>query len=281
VSRPTGTLAALVGASHPVPSAAVTAFSVAVSVSLGRSAAGCVLVALAVLTGQLSIGWSNDLVDRGRDRAAGRSDKPLAEGRVGTRAVTTVCAAAALCCVPLSLASGVLAGSVHLVAVAGGWAYNLGLKRTWASPLPFAMSFALLAAFLTLGLPGDPWPRPWALAAGGLLGMGAHFLNVVPDIEDDLAAGVRGLPHRLGPQAAAVVGAVLLAAACVLVVVGPAGATPWWAWGGLAVAVGCAAAAALGARGRPAAQGRGPFLLAVATAAIAVALLVARGGALT
>ena len=274
-------LGALLGASHPLPSAAVTTFSVAVSAALGRSGPGVVLVGLAVLAGQLSIGWSNDLLDHGRDQVAHRSDKPLATGRVAAPTVAAACAAAALACVPLSLASGVLAGTVHLVAVAGGWAYNLGIKRTWASPLPFAVSFALLTAFLTLGLPDEPWPQPWALATGALLGVGAHFLNVVPDVADDLDAGVRGLPQRLGPGWAAVSGAALLATACALVVVAPDGAAPWWAWVGLAGAVGCAAAAAaFGARSEPGSRGRAPFLLAVVTAAIAVLLLVARGGAL-
>ena len=41
---------------------------------------------------------------------------------------------AAACCVPASLALGVLAGVVHLVAVASGWAYDLVLKPTPASP---------------------------------------------------------------------------------------------------------------------------------------------------
>src|SRR3712207_7375206 len=32
------------------------------------------------------------------------------------------------------------------------------------------------------------------------LGVGAHLLNVLPDLEDDAATGVRGLPHVLGPR---------------------------------------------------------------------------------
>jgi 4-hydroxybenzoate polyprenyltransferase len=141
------------------------------------------------------------------------------------------------------------------------------------------VSFALLTAFITLGLPGAPWPQPWALAAGALLGVGAHFLNVVPDVEDDLASGIRGLPQRMGPRGSAVVGAALLALATVLVVVGPAGPVPWWAWAGLAAAgltAGLAAAAGLRRT-----TGRLPFLLAVATAAVAIVLLVARGSDLT
>lgn len=269
----------LLRAAHPLPSAAVTAFSAAASAAAGRSATGSLLAAAAVATGQLSIGWSNDLLDRARDERAARSDKPLATGEVPPRLVTVACAMALVLCVPLSLASGWRAGVVHLVAVAGGWAYNLGLKRTVLSALPFAVSFGLLTAFITLGLPGSPWPRGWALAAGALLGVGAHFLNVVPDVDDDLAAGVRGLPQRLGARRSAVTGALLLWVACLLVVLGPAPPVPGWAWAGLVVAGLTAASAATLGRRRTA--GRGPFRLAVATAAVAVGLLVARGSHLT
>ena len=270
----------LVAASHPLPSAAVTAFSVAVAAAAGRSPGGAVLTGLAVLAGQLSIGWSNDLLDRGRDIAAGRSDKPLATGAADPGLVRLATVVAVVACVPLSLANGLLAGTVHLVAVAGGWAYNLGLKRTWASPVPYAVSFALLTCFITLGLDGAPWPKPWAVAAGALLGVGAHFLNVVPDVEDDLAEGVRGLPQRIGARASAVTGAVLMATASALVVSGPEGPVPWWGWLGLVAAIGAAVAAAVsGIRHR--AHPSAPFLLAVVTAAVTVGLLIARGADLT
>lgn len=286
-TRPAGAraAAALAAAAHPLPTVAVTALATAVSAAAGRSVTGCLLVATAVLTGQLSIGWSNDLLDRNRDRVAQRQDKPLVTGGIGTRAVTVACAAAVVVCVPLSLGSGTLAGSVHLVAVAGGWAYNLGLKRTALSFAPYAASFALLTAFITLGLPGSPWPQPWALAAGALLGVGAHFLNVVPDVDDDLAAGVRGLPQRLGADRSAVIGAVLMAGAGVLVVLGPAGPVPPSGWLGLAAAVaaaaGSGAAGALRRRGVRGVTGRSPFVLGVVTAVVTVALLVGRGGTLT
>ena len=226
-----------------------------------------------MLTGQLSIGWCNDLVDRGRDLAAGRRDKPLVTGAVRTRVVALACGLSAAACVPLSLASGWRAGVAHLAGVAGGWAYNVGVKRTVWSWLPYAASFALLTAFLTLGLPGHPAPPVWLLLAGALLGTGAHFLNVVPDVEADLASGVRGLPQRLGAARAAVGGSVLLTAAVLVVTVGP-GRPPWWAWVGLGAATGCATGAAVsGSRRDP---GRLPFLLAVSTAVLAVGLLVAR-----
>ena len=52
--------------------------------------------------------------------------------------------------------------------------------------------------------------------------MGAHLLNVLPDLADDAATGVRGLPHRLGPRRIAPVAAVVLVVASAVVLVGAA-----------------------------------------------------------
>jgi 4-hydroxybenzoate polyprenyltransferase len=265
--------AALLRSAHAPPTIAVTALATTLAATSGRNLTGTILVATAVLTGQLSIGWCNDLVDRDRDRAAGRSDKPVATGAVSAQVVRLACGGAAAACIPLSLASGWRAGLCHLVGVAGGWAYNLGLKRTLLSWLPYALSFALLGAFLSLGLAGHPAPHWWVLAAAALLGVGAHFLNVVPDVVADRLAGVNGLPQRLGADRARTGGAVLLAAAAAIVTLGP-GSPPAWALGGLAAAVALAASAATTGR---ATGSRRPFLLALATAVVTVALLIGRG----
>jgi 4-hydroxybenzoate polyprenyltransferase len=264
---------ALFRAAHVAPTLAVTALATAIAATSGRDLRATVLVAAAVLTGQVSIGWCNDFVDRNRDRVAGRADKPIATGSVSPGMVAVASACAATACVPLSLASGWRAGLCHLVGVAGGWAYNLGVKRTLLSWLPYALSFAMLGAFLALGLPGHPAPHGWLLAGGALLGVGAHFLNVVPDVDADRRTGVLGLPQRLGAARSRTAGAVLLAAAAAVVTLGP-GDPPPWALVGLALAVGLAGAAAtLGRR----AGSRLPFLLALATAAVTVALLVGQG----
>lgn len=271
-------VADLVRASHPEPTVAVTLLATAVSASAGRSPAGCLLVALTVLAGQLSIGWSNDAIDERRDVAAARRDKPLASGRLARRTVTAAALTAAAACGPLSLANGWRAGAAHLAAVGGGWAYNLGVKRTVLSWLPYAVSFGLLPVFIVRGLSGHPAPNSWVVLAGSLLGVGAHFLNVVPDVADDLAAGVRGLPQRLGAQASRAAGALLLAAAAAVVTFGPDGPVPWWAYAGFALAAVTSLLAALLGRS---AGSRAPFLLAIVTAAVAVALLVARGAVLS
>ena len=74
-----------------------------------------------------------------------------------------------------------------------------------------SISGAVLAviAGVVAAAPGTPTAPWWLVAAGGALGAAAHLANVAPDIEDDLATGVRGLPHRLGPVPSAITCAVL------------------------------------------------------------------------
>ncbi len=175
----------------------------------------------AVLTGQLSVGWHNDWLDAGRDAAAGRPDKPVAAGDISRRTVTRCALGALTAAVPLSFASGWRAGLVHLTAVLLAWSYNARLKATAVSFVPYAVAFPLLVAFVTLGGPAASWPPWWALAAAALLGCSAHLVNAVPDLADDLAAGVRGLPHRLGRARSVTATVVLLLAATAVESFGP------------------------------------------------------------
>jgi 4-hydroxybenzoate polyprenyltransferase len=261
---------------HPEPTAAVTLMVTALAVTAGRSATGVVLVALAVLTGQLSIGWLNDALDATRDKAVGRTDKPVVAGAVSVRTVRAAALVAGLVCVPLSLASGLIAGGAHLVAVAAGWAYDLGLKSTPVSVLPYVLCFGLLPAFVVLGLPGSPVPPWWLPLGGALLGAGAHFANVLPDLDDDATTGVRGLPHRLGATGSRMAAAGLMLAATVVLALG-APVARGLAWSVPVVAI-VVLAAGFRAGRRP--GSRAPFRAVLVVAAIAVILLVAAGPAI-
>lgn len=261
---------ALLAACHPAPTAAVTAVTAMLAVAYGHTARTAVPLLIAVLAGQLTIGWSNDLLDVGRDRAAGRRDKPLARGDVAPATVRRAIALAGIVCVTASFACGAPAGSVHLVfGVAAGWAYNLRLKRTLWSPLPYAVAFAALPLIVTLARAGRGYPPAWAMAAGALLGVGAHLLNALPDLADDLRSGVRGLPQRLGPHRVQRAAPIVLLAGSAVVVLGPGPPVPAWAWLTLGLTT---VLAGLAARLR----GRAPFLAAVAIAVLDVALLVGR-----
>ncbi|GAA1690038.1 hypothetical protein GCM10009830_42060 [Glycomyces endophyticus] len=214
---------ALVQASHPLPALAVTLVTAGLAASTGRSVPGIAAIAVAVLLGQLSVGWLNDLVDAPRDAEAGRAGKPLASGDLHPAIASAAVALAAPAAVLLTLVSGVPATLAHLAALVSAWAYDLGVKSTPFSVAPFAVSFGLLPAIVSLGEPGSPWPPLWLTAAAAALGSGAHFVNVLPDLADDAATGVRGLPHRLGAGATRLLAAGLVLTASALLAFGPPG----------------------------------------------------------
>ncbi|MEZ0071121.1 4-hydroxybenzoate polyprenyltransferase [Planotetraspora sp. GP83] len=270
-------VAGLGRACHPGPTVAVTALVTALAVASGRDAPGCALVAVAVLTGQLSVGWCNDAVDAGRDAAVGRTAKPIVAGLVSARTVFAAAIIALVLCVPLSLACGLAAGAVHLIAVAAAWAYNLGLKATVFSWLPYATGFGAVPVFVAAGLPGRQWPAWWAVAAAALLSCGAHLANVLPDITADVATGVRGWPQRLGPGRVRALIPVPPMVASALLVLAPPGAPSALGWVGLA-AVALSGAAGLLLAGR---SPKAPFAAAIVCAAVDVVLLIATGTGIT
>ncbi|MFI1248866.1 UbiA family prenyltransferase [Streptomyces anulatus] len=272
-ARRRGRVVGLALACHPGPALAVTALGCALALGSGLGGSRSALVTAAVLTGQLSVGWCNDAYDARRDADAGRRGKPAADGTVEARAVWAAAAVALFLCVPLSLACGALAGAVHLGAVTAAWLYNLRLKATALSWLPYVAGFGALPAAVALSLPGGPWPRWWTVTAGALLGFAAHLADTLPDIAADRASGIRGLPHRLGERGTRLLLPAPLLGATAVLAFGPPG--PVDAGGAAALVLAGAAALAgpaLGRRWRKAALAG-----AVAVAAVDLALLLARG----
>jgi 4-hydroxybenzoate polyprenyltransferase len=222
---------------HPLPSVAVTTLAAGLAALAGLSVGRAALVTAAVFTGQLSIGWSNDYLDAERDRAVRRSDKPVAVGAVAPRVAGIAAVAALIVTIALSAALGWPGGAAALVIVLCGWIYNLGLKGTALSWLPYAIAFGMLPAVATLSASPSRWPAAWALSAGALLGVAAHLANVLPDLREDDATGIRGLPHRLGARATALTAAAILLAASAAILFGPGGRAGLWGWVGFLAAV--------------------------------------------
>jgi 4-hydroxybenzoate polyprenyltransferase len=249
VPRPAGgparALRALALATHLGPTVAVTTVATLLAVAAGLPGGRVTLVCAAVLAGQASIGWSNDWLDADRDRAVARADKPVVQGAVQPGGLRSAALIAAGLTVVLSLLVGVVPGLLLLVLVASGWAYNAGLKRSAASLLPYVTGFGALPAGVVAAAPGTPVAPWWLVTAGGALGAAAHLANVAPDLEDDLATGVRGLPHRLGARVSALTAALLLGGASLVLVVGPDGPPTGAGWAGLGLAVPAVAVAAL------------------------------------
>jgi 4-hydroxybenzoate polyprenyltransferase len=267
---------ALIITSHPGPSLAITALTTLLAAQAAPHGLGSALTAPALLAGQLSIGWSNDACDAARDAAAGRTDKPLARGDIGAAAVWTAAVAAAAAGLALALVIGPVTGALYTLLVVSGWAYNLGLKSSLASGVMYLLGFGLLPTYAASTLPGHPAARWPVTVAAGLLGLGAHFAIVLPDLAADAATGVRGLPQRVaarwGPGAVRATALAVLLTASVLLLLGAT--RRWIAIPGLVAALLLAVAAARG-------TGRTPFLAAIGIAAVDILLFTAGGEALS
>ncbi len=272
------TVAALARAAHPLPTAAVTGFAVLLAVVVGNGAGECALLAAAVLTGQLTVGWSNDLVDAAADAEVGRLSKPLAAGELSTGLVGRCLVAATMATVALSLAAGWRPGLAYLFALACGWLYNTWLKGTWLSWLPYSLSFAALPAMATLALSPPRWPDGWLVAAALLLGVAANLTNTLPELAGQHPARFRGMPDRIGARPSLLLAGVLLVLATGCLAFGPAGEPAWLSWAG------SAAELLLAGSGIPLlwrrAASRAPFYALMAALLVPAAMIVAGGRAL-
>jgi 4-hydroxybenzoate polyprenyltransferase len=214
----------------------VSALTAGLAVALGRS--DWPVVGAAALAGQLSVGWCNDARDGARDSQAGREDKPVAAGLVAPALLWGLALVALAAAFPLSWwAGGPDALLVHLVAIGAAWAYNLGLKATVLSWVPYAVAFALLPAFVWLGLPGSPWPPWWVMLTAALLGTAAHLTNALPDRHADTATGCEGIATRMPPRTTRLLTAGLVLGAVVVAAFGAPGPITPARWLSLAAAL--------------------------------------------
>ena len=157
-------------------------------------------IALAIFAGQCVVGWTNDLIDHPRDHAAGRMKKPLVHEAVTRKELQIGVAIALTAAILLSFLGplGVKGGFLHILGIGSATAYNFGLKATWFSPLPYAISFGALpwAIYLAAG----KHPPTWLFADFILVSLAFHFLNVIKDLEWDRNQLVMGLPQRVGKK---------------------------------------------------------------------------------
>ena len=258
----------MVDACHPAPTAVVTLAVALLAAAAGRDRAGVALMAVATLTGQLSIGWCNDAFDADRDRRAGRDEKPTVRGDVTPRTLWVAAALALLTTVPASyLAAGRVGGTAHVIAVLSAWAYDLLLKTTLLSWLPYVVSFGLVPAFVTYGLTPPTAPAWWLTLAAALLGAGAHLANAIPDVASDEVVGAGGVVGRIGVRSATWLTLACLVGALTLLVV-HVGLAPWL--GAALMLAASGGAIAVGSRGAP----RSLFRYVMALAVLCVVLLV-------
>ena len=204
-------------AAHFGPTMLITAISFALGTQLWWEGPAYV-IAFTVFLGQLIIGWSNDLYDYQDDLKHNRTNKPLVAGTITPESLRRT----TFIFIPIAVIAnligplGLKGGSVYLLGVGCGIAYNFYFKFSPLSPLPYAIALAALPASVYYSV--DRTPPLWILAGGSLLGVGFHFLNVLKDIEKDQSSSIKGLPQIVGKRASAVIAIVLIVIAIVVVV---------------------------------------------------------------
>lgn len=185
---------------HPFPTLLNVAATCGLAFVAARGApdAPVLLRMLAVmLCAQSAIGVANDYFDRDLD-AATKPWKPVAAGLVSPAAAVALALGLFAVATALAATLGVGGFAVAMLGTACGLAYDVRLKRTAFSAVPYMIAIPALPlwVWLTLGVwQGVLW---WLLPLGALLGLALHLANSLPDLDGDTAHGVCGLAHRLG-----------------------------------------------------------------------------------
>ncbi len=203
-------LRGLLKASHFGPTLIVTAISWFFAAHYWWEGPAYV-IAFGVFTGQLVVGWSNDLYDYKDDLMHNRQNKPLVAGVISQsylkRWLTFM--------VPFSVVTNLLGplgfkgGLVYMFGISMGVAYNFYFKFNVFSWFPYALAFAALPSCIAISK--DVTPPVWMWLGGALLGSAAHFINVIKDMDQDRASGIGGAPQRIGKRNSIVVAALLIA----------------------------------------------------------------------
>lgn len=190
-------LRGLLKASHFGPTLLVTAISFGFA-SYYWWEGPAFVIAFGVFTGQLVVGWSNDLYDYEDDLRHNRLNKPLVAQTISKETLQKWLRFM----VPFSFIAnllgplGIKGGLVYMLGIACGVAYNFYFKFSPLSPLPYAIAFAALPSCIAISK--DVTPPTWMWLGGALLGMAAHFINVIKDMKEDQISQIGGLPQRLG-----------------------------------------------------------------------------------
>ncbi|MCH7851516.1 MAG: UbiA family prenyltransferase [Candidatus Marinimicrobia bacterium] len=154
-------------------------------------------VGLAMLLIQLTIGITNDLLDRPYDAAA-KPSKPIASGQVNPGTALIMASGLLIGAMGLGLRLGPLPWGIMLFGLACGLAYNLGLKRTFISWLPHALAAPTLLLWVR-AINGElPGALLWAYPLGLLLGPALNLANQLFGAEAAAASGERSFLYYVG-----------------------------------------------------------------------------------
>ena len=200
----------LAKASHFGPSLLVTSLSYFFA-QLYWQPGSALIIALGFFSGQLIVGWSNDLIDYADDLSHQRMNKPLVGGLISRKFLQSWLALMIPVALVINLFGplGFVGGGLSIFAIVWALGYNFYFKFNIFSPLPYAVAFAILPSCMAFSQVKTP--PTWMWLGGALFGMAAHFLNVLKDMDQDHASGIKGLPQRCGKTGSIIAAMILIA----------------------------------------------------------------------
>jgi 4-hydroxybenzoate polyprenyltransferase len=204
-------------AAHFGPTVIVTVTTFLLSLSQ-YSLIDSIRVAIAIFAGQLVVGWSNDFIDAPLDIAAQRTKKPIVNKEINPEQLKKTIFGALFVALILSLFSplGLTGTLIHFLGILSATFYNLKLKSTILSPIPYIVSFGALP--WAIYLPVGNQPPLWLFIDFMLIAVAFHFFNVLKDFQWDINQGVLGLPQRLGRNVSSIVSISLVVSAVIVLI---------------------------------------------------------------
>jgi 4-hydroxybenzoate polyprenyltransferase len=199
-------------AAHFGPTVIVTTVSFLLSLTQ-YSLIDSLRVAIAIFAGQLVVGWSNDFIDAPLDIAAERTKKPIVSKEINPEQLKKSIVFALIAALLFSLFSplGITGTLVHFLGILSATFYNLKLKPTILSPLPYIVSFGALP--WAIYLPAENQPPLWLYLDFMIIAVAFHFFNVLKDFQWDINQGILGLPQRLGKNVSLIISISLVVSA--------------------------------------------------------------------
>lgn len=167
------------------------------------------LLLIGMLGGQIAIGATNEWCDREAD-AIDKPHRPIPAGLVPRSGALVLAAFGLLAMTLAGLALGVWGFLLLIVMIGAGLVYNVKLKRTPLSWLPYFVALPLVPTWAWVVMERFQPELLWLYPIGALFVLAIHISQTLPDIGADRSRGEHGISVILGRRWAEV--AIWLAA---------------------------------------------------------------------
>jgi 4-hydroxybenzoate polyprenyltransferase len=185
---------------HPFPVMMVVTLATVLAVATAREATDLSRLARAIATlffSQVVVGMSNDYHDRLLD-AEGQPWKPLARGIVTPNEARVLIGSAFVLMLGFSASLGPLLVLLALLGTFAGILYNFWLRGTPLSWFPYVFGFVVLPISVWVSIEHFDIRQLVLVPIALPLLVGVHLAQTLPDVDTDLALGVRGFAVTLG-----------------------------------------------------------------------------------